>query len=196
MENKQLLNFTNYIEVKKEKVTNNSFGKINTSLLNDVVPHQEIPKRKTMGEYIMIMHLSDNVKIRIKTGSVNYAAAADLAYEGIIYVEENFGPVSFWNWEGEETVLRTPASAFPKKDTNNVTFLGKVSTFINGEDIDQISRIRRKNARKEKLIAFKDWLFGFGESEEYEYYIEEPNQPKKPLKERVVDFFYVDEEQK
>lgn len=187
MENKQLLNVAKYPELKKEVVTKPSFGEINISILSDVVPEQKIPKRKTMGEYVMVMNLSDNVKVRIKTGSVNYAVAHELAREGIIYVEENFGPVSFWNWEGEESVLRTPASAFPKKESNSTTLLGKISNFINGEDIDYISRIRRKNARKEKLLAFKDWLFG--EEDEYSYE-EKSNIPKSPLKERVINFFY------
>lgn len=165
----------------------------NARPLKNVVPTFDIPKRKTVGEYVMIMHLNDGLQVRARTGACSYSIAKDLACEGILYVEEEFGPVMYWHWEGEENVYRTIRSAFPIKNKKS-GILGKLSVFINGEPTEtEVHRIRNRHKRKEKFAPLMDKLNAFFDidvdEEEVEEYEKRSTEPKT-LKEKLINFFY------
>lgn len=156
----------------------------------------DVPKRTTVGEYVMVMHLDDGVKLHAKTGTSEYSIAKDFAFDGILFAEEKFGKVLFWNWEGEETVIRTVNSAFPVKATKR-GLLGKLSSFINADDLTKVESIRRNNARKVKFTAIKaklDSFFSF-EDDEIEKVYDIPVSEPKTLKEKLLHLFYEEVEE-
>ena len=165
---------------------------IKNTRYKDVVVNDSLPQRKAaVKEFVVLLHLDEGVKVRIKSGSFNHSEALELVPDAILHVEENYGPVRFWSWEGEHGVLRTIQSAFSASATDTrdkSTLLGKISSFIYGEDIEEVERIRNKNARKAKLSSIKNSIKSFFEEDEEYYYVEE--QPKLPLKQRIQAFFY------
>ncbi|MEX3623623.1 hypothetical protein [Viridibacillus arvi] len=191
---------------KKGEIINSLF-KGNITFTKDVVIEEQIPRRAELGEYRVQLNLSNGLIVRMKTGSFNRRAASLQVSEAILYCEEIYGPVVCWNWVGEESIIRTPYSAFEQKDlTDTTTFTGKLANFIQGDKVDEISKIRKSNARKQKFqdallefkaktVSLKDFFFGFNEEDyEYEeqYEIVEPEQ-QRTFKEKLEAFFFVEE---
>lgn len=178
-----------------------------TTITQELVIEEKIPQREKLGVYYVQLNLLNGLKVRMNTDSINHNAALLQVPEAIMYCEENYGQVISWNWVGEESVLRTPRSAFEAKNRDKTTIFSILKGFVCGEE-DEILNIRKRHIRnrriKENVAGFKakvfnvstnvkNYLIDIDDDNDCEFYTP---QKRRNLKEQVQNFFSNDEEVK